>query len=353
MGESKHNQLQLPSAGAAFIIHGLGRVSNLRFTQGSCDCIKAFSRSSTRLYKRRYRGRRDYCIQRAILHLDASSVDTSRYSLGDFYGKNINPSLKNLILLPGKFDALHLGHKKLLESAASIGTPLFLTFPGMGDVLGWKPRKPIVPDHERTRILEEWALSLGISIVFDQLQFNQIRALSPEQFMDLLVSRYSASGVVCGFNWRFGFKAQGTTDTLQSLAAERDLKVIVVPSLSVQNETISSTRVRRILSEEGDVSTAKLMLGRYYKLFGTLSGALEKDESLVIDQIENYLPKSGLYEACIQMEGRVAPLWGVVRIQECMQSETGQDRILVEGASHLYCGTSLPVTVELRRRCDE
>lgn len=51
----------------------------------------------------------------------------------------------------GKFDALHIGHRALAEQAARMGSPVLLSFAGMGEVLGWQPRygvKNLVPSFD-------------------------------------------------------------------------------------------------------------------------------------------------------------------------------------------------------------
>ena len=40
----------------------------------------------------------------------------------------------------GKFDALHMGHRALVEHVAELGPPLLVSFAGMAEVLGWEVR---------------------------------------------------------------------------------------------------------------------------------------------------------------------------------------------------------------------
>ena len=45
----------------------------------------------------------------------------------------------------------------------------------------------------------------------------QVRRLSPEDFVDLLVDQLGAEGMVCGENFRFGFQRSGDAARLKEL----------------------------------------------------------------------------------------------------------------------------------------
>jgi len=282
---------------------------------------------------------------RSVLHSDTVRAPrTSNPPINPNFSGSLSSCKR--VILPGKFDALHLGHKQLFVAAARIGTPVVLTFPGMGDALGWAPRNPMLTDEERAGILSNWAESLGVSVELEQLEFESIRTLSPRKFIELLIERLEARGVVCGFSWRFGFRAAGTADTLLEIAreAESSLEVSVVPPLQIDGEVVSSTRIRTLLKDHGDVQAASRLLGRHHSLCGRTCGVSQdsahRENSLVIDEIKNFMPLDGNYECCVRFQGRTTPLWGVCRVRD--------SRVYIQNAGDLWDGAPVETSVELR-----
>lgn len=106
----------------------------------------------------------------------------------------------------GKFDAMHIGHRALAETAAAMGgQPWLISFSGMAEVLKWEPRLPIVPLCERWSVLESWAPYCGNSTPrMRYLPFKEIRSMSPEDFVEVLARKLCATGIVAGSNYRFG-----------------------------------------------------------------------------------------------------------------------------------------------------
>ena len=106
---------------------------------------------------------------------------------------------------------------------------------------------------------------------FDRERADQ----SPEDFMAEMVETYAPVVVVCGFNYTFGKGGQGTGKTLREYGRKHGFRTVVVPEVIVDGETVSSTRIRRVLSE-GDIPTANRLLGTGY----TLSGKVENGKQL-------------------------------------------------------------------------
>jgi len=163
----------------------------------------------------------------------------------------------------GKFDALHVGHKALADRARALGhEPWLLSFSGMAEVLGWPQRLPLVAPEHRPALLRSWG-----DVRERVLPFQEVRQLSPEQFVDLLADTLGARAVVCGSNFRFGYRAAGDTEALQRLGREKGLTVAIedlVPAADTDGTNpaqVSSSAVREALSA-GDVARAAQLLGR-------------------------------------------------------------------------------------------
>jgi FAD synthase len=117
----------------------------------------------------------------------------------------------------GKFDAMHRGHAELARRASRMGSPILMSFGGMAEVLGWESKLPVVAPGDRARVLDAWKETCeGKTVREHVIPFADIRRMSPEEFVSTLKD-IGVGGVVAGANYRFGFKAAGTADTLLEL----------------------------------------------------------------------------------------------------------------------------------------
>jgi len=197
------------------------------------------------------------------------------------------------IVALGKFDAMHEGHRRLALTASTMGRPYLVSFYGMAAVLGWEERQPIVAPVDRPRILHLWGAKNAQGLVPQQryLPFDQVRSMSPREFVEFLVYDLKANGVVVGRNYRFGHRASGTTDDLLTFGKELGLKVQIVDLLLSENNhngsacphemhpaPVSSSRVRDNLAA-GNMDTVAELLGRRHRLIATVIG---RGASLII-----------------------------------------------------------------------
>ncbi|KAL5982486.1 hypothetical protein ACLOJK_016559 [Asimina triloba] len=247
--------------------------------------------------------------------------------------KNWKRFTRGIVAL-GKFDALHIGHRELAIQASKAGVPFLLSFVGMAEVLGWEHRffadgnyntglsdslyrAPIVAKCDRKRVLSSWAPYCGNVIPTEfEVEFANVRHLTPRQFVERLSKELKVSGVVAGENYRFGYKASGDAGELVRLCKEYGLGAYIVNSILDKNQCsphgrskscdlkergqVSSTRVRHALAE-GDMKYVSELLGRRHRLFLAKKGncvgngnMLSAPKSCVLNQ----LPKEGVYEDC-------------------------------------------------------
>ena len=84
-----------------------------------------------------------------------------------------------------------------------------------------------------------------------------------------------ASGICCGFNYRFGAFAAGDVGMLKEESSKYGIKVWVHDPVYCHGKVVSSTIIRRLI-EEGNMETCTEFLGRPF----TLNGKVEKGKHI-------------------------------------------------------------------------
>ncbi|MEN3033966.1 MAG: riboflavin biosynthesis protein RibF [Aquificaceae bacterium] len=168
------------------------------------------------------------------------------------------------IVAVGNFDGLHIGHKKLLNSALKearlSGLPLvvlsFLPHPAR---YLKKEHCYVVPQRQKLELLTQSGALVCL------LRFNQkLKDTSPEDFINsVLKNALNAKTLVVGKNWRFGKDALGNPDLVKRLG----IRVLEVDLLRINQTQVSSSLLRTYLSQ-GDLDSARALLGRPYEVWG-------------------------------------------------------------------------------------
>ncbi len=215
------------------------------------------------------------------------------------------PLAQRAALCIGKFDALHRGHRSLVEAARQFGPPGLLSFTGMAEVLGWPPRQPLVAPSERAGVLRAW----DCAEVF--LPFTQVQPLDAAAFIALVRNRFDPVALVVGDDFRGGRGRSTDADTLAAVARDQGLPLIIVPRLSDSVGPISSSRIRERLTA-GDVAGLAALSGRPHRLVGTVARGDGRGRQLGFPTAncakrENAEPAQGVYAAWAEVLGQRLP----------------------------------------------
>ena len=149
----------------------------------------------------------------------------------------------------GTFDGVHLGHRRVLETAVATGLPVrvLTVHPHPRTVVQGNLVELLTTVERRLELIRE----LGVAEAF-VLEFTAERAgQEPEEFAAAELA--GASVVVAGEDFRFGHRRRGDLELLERLGFE----VKAVPLL----EGVSSSEIRRRL-HAGEVREAARLLGR-------------------------------------------------------------------------------------------
>lgn len=171
----------------------------------------------------------------------------------------------------GNFDGVHKGHQMLIRECVAAAkekglAPSVFTFTNhpVNEIAGRTVIKNIMTFEEKAQQLEELGVENLFSLTFD----DAIRTKSSEEFVkDILVDCFHARHAVCGFNYHFGYKAEGDDDRLQELGRTFGFGVTVVPEIRINGNTVSSTLIRQVI-DEGRIDEYTDYTGRLYCIDG-------------------------------------------------------------------------------------
>lgn len=171
----------------------------------------------------------------------------------------------------GVFDGMHRGHQDLVGRAVAEarrrGLPcIMVTFDPHPVSVFLPGRTPAALLSLEKRLEAAAALGVDDALVIDFRE--ELAGLSPSEYVrTLLVETLHARAVFVGENFTFGKDAAGTPDVLRFLCDEEGIDAHIVELLQSSGTSISSTVIRRALSE-GDVAAAERALGRRFAVEG-------------------------------------------------------------------------------------
>ncbi|MDT0633084.1 bifunctional riboflavin kinase/FAD synthetase [Rubrivirga sp. S365] len=177
------------------------------------------------------------------------------------------------VVTTGTFDGVHRGHQAiiryLVDRARRVGgVPTVVTFdPHPREVLTGQPVPLLTTLDERADLLEALGVERFVVVPFSR----DLSLLEPEDYVaDVLVGRIGMREIVIGYDHRFGRKARGDQALLERLGGEHGFSVDVIPKQVEGDVTVSSTEIRRLLADAGDAARAAVLLGRPYRITGTV-----------------------------------------------------------------------------------
>jgi riboflavin kinase/FMN adenylyltransferase len=193
------------------------------------------------------------------------------------------PELRPSVAALGAFDGIHLAHAKILDTAVAraraLGVPAVATTFDPHPVAVLRPEQappPIATLDENLARIAERGVDATLVISFTR----ELSRVEAEAFVDqVLIGTLGAREVVVGFNHTFGAGARGNADLLVAMGAKRGFVTHVLPPLSVDGLTVSSSTIREAL-KEGDVALARRLLGRPYSVSGVVQRGAGRGRTL-------------------------------------------------------------------------
>lgn len=171
----------------------------------------------------------------------------------------------------GKFDGVHLGHRRLLEELIDqkekgLLATVFTFDPYPEVFFGYGSKQMLTTLEEKEQIFEK----MGIDILVE-FPFNAVSAATPsrEFVTRFLCSHMRARFIAAGPDLSFGDHGSGNFSLLEELAPEYGFTAKKIEKVIMDENIISSTLIRRLIST-GEVTTAARYLGEPYMVRGRI-----------------------------------------------------------------------------------
>jgi len=219
-------------------------------------------------------------------------------------------AIKNPVVTTGSFDGVHVGHKMILKRITALarevdGESVLITFhPHPRKVLypECKSLQLIASQEEKIELLRQTGLDNVIIMEFTK-EFSQTTSL--EFVENLLVKKLGVRKVVIGFNHHFGRNREGDLESLIKLGEKHNFEVEEIPEQDIQNETVSSTKIREAI-HEGYIQKANAYLDHYYIVTGNIHDKEQPYKTLgfptvrlEITEESKLIPVTGTYAVTI------------------------------------------------------
>lgn len=258
-----------------------------------------------------------------------------------FYGLDEIYAISNPVITTGSFDGVHIGHRTIINRINDLarkcdGESVLITFDP-------HPRKVLYPQtvgkelrlittlKEKIELLSRVGLQNLVIIHFTP-EFSKMSSV--DFIRDILVTSLHAHKVVIGFNHQFGHNREGNFDYLYELGQFYGFGVEEIPEQDIDNETVSSTKIREALSL-GRIQRANAYLDHYYFINAKLNKGNEVMKQLAfpsyrlgIDDETKLVPPFGVYAISIQFHDYL--LKGMLNVRK------GIDSVIPRVDVHLF-----------------
>ena len=222
---------------------------------------------------------------------------------------------KQPVLALGNFDGLHRGHRKILDRLQRVAGERRAT----SVVMTFDPHPPRVvrPDKAPPLLMTkaqklEGLAQAGVDGAAIVRFTHELSQWEPETFVrTVLVDWLRVSEVWVGANFLFGHDRSGNFSLLRTLGARYGFKAEKIDPVRYKDFVVSSTRVRRLVTE-ARVDEAAALLGHPYVVEGVVVRGAQRGRSIGFPTAnlcsENELmPPHGVYATNAIIDGIVMP----------------------------------------------
>lgn len=227
--------------------------------------------------------------------------------------EGIKQSLPYPVLTLGNFDGVHLGHKSIFQmlkdrATKHGGTSIVFTFVPhpLSVIAPERAPKLLTTYKDKIKLIE----SSGIDVIICTHFTKDFAKISAEDFVrEILCKTLHVREVFIGSNYLFGKSRKGSPELLKKIGRECGFDVTIVEEIKIDNVTLSSSQIRRLIAK-GKVDEASRFLGRRYSVEGIVVEGAKRGKSLLNVPTANLLtanellPKDGVYAVTVEIDGK-------------------------------------------------
>lgn len=216
-------------------------------------------------------------------------------------------SARESVVSVGNFDGVHRGHAELIRQARLLSEPRAPASGTSVTIVTFDPHPlqllaperflpPLTTLEDRVELL----LANGADAVVVLRTDRDLLNLTPEEFFQrILIGQLNATGIVEGFNFRFGHDRTGTVEMLREMCNANGIAFRLVEPFMHNNTVVSSSKVRDALIA-GDVRAAADWLNRPYRIHGKVIEGAKRGRTIGfptanLGEVPTILPGEGVY----------------------------------------------------------
>ncbi|NCN27856.1 bifunctional riboflavin kinase/FAD synthetase [bacterium] len=209
----------------------------------------------------------------------------------------------------GNFDGVHKGHRALVDvlrdwrsnqvEPDSIKTMAMTFEPHPREVLSGKPVERLCTSHERSQRLQRAGIDEVRLIAFSK-EYATIPAI--EFFEKHVVGSHNVAFIAVGYNFYFGHNREGTPEKILEWSKEKGIQAKLVKGIEADGETISSTRIRKLIAS-GHLPAASRLLGRDYSISGEVEQGDQRGRLLGFPTANLYPSSGKIGDLCMPATG--------------------------------------------------
>lgn len=201
----------------------------------------------------------------------------------------------------GKFDGIHLGHRRLLERVLEqkkrgLSTVVFTFDTSAASFFGGETKELSTREEKR-----EAFARLGLDVLIEFPLNRETAATEPADFVaDYLAGQMRTAYLCAGHDISFGKGGAGDYTLLAALSEIYGYQVELIEKVRVDGEEVSSTRVRQAV-RTGEMEKASAMLGAPYRVSGKVVHGRQLGRKLgmptanLLPDERKLLPPNGVY----------------------------------------------------------